>query len=174
GLPYTVDVWFDPLLPHEPGSATDFEPSIRAMLSPKALAMTGAGVPLIQVGVAGRDLKALVDTGASDDFISEAEVNALGLTPKSSEWSHVTLADGGKQSILGRVTLRLCLGPLRITTQPYVLRELTDVATYILGSSTLRQYGASIDLEACTLRLRKGTLVCKVSLESLKGVDAVE
>ncbi|GIM02257.1 hypothetical protein Vretimale_7170, partial [Volvox reticuliferus] len=121
--------------------------------------------------LAGRTLKALVDTGASDDFISSAEVNALGLCPRSSEWSQVTLADGGKQPILGRVTLHLCIGPLRITTQPYVLRELTDAATYILGSSTLRHYGAGIDLESGTLRLRKGTLSCKIPFVPFASVE---
>ncbi|GIL68987.1 hypothetical protein Vafri_22316 [Volvox africanus] len=110
----------------------------------------------------GRSLNTLIDTDASDDFISSAEVNALGLPPQSSEWSQVTLVDGGKHPILGRVTRSLSVGPLRITTQPYLLQELTEAATYILGSWTLRQYGASIDMESATLRLCKGTLSCKV------------
>ncbi|GIL51625.1 hypothetical protein Vafri_7573, partial [Volvox africanus] len=76
----------------------------------------------------------------------------------------------GKHPILGRVTLSLGVGPLRISTQPYVLQELTDAATYILGSSTLRQYGASIDMESATLRLRKGTLSCKVPFVSFASV----
>ncbi|GIL61228.1 hypothetical protein Vafri_15636 [Volvox africanus] len=112
----------------------------------------------------------LVDTGASDNFISLAEVNALGLSPQLSEWSQVTLMDGGKHPILGGVTLSLGVGPLRITTQPYVLRELTDAATYILGSLTLRQYGTSIDMESATLRLCKGTLSCKVPFVSFACV----
>ncbi|GIL49051.1 hypothetical protein Vafri_5514, partial [Volvox africanus] len=87
----------------------------------------------------------------------------------------VTLADGGKHPILGRITLSLSVGPLRITTQPYVLQELTDTATYILGSSTLRQYGASIDMESATLRLRKGLYrarypSCHLQVSGQKGV----
>ncbi|GIL79945.1 hypothetical protein Vretifemale_9173, partial [Volvox reticuliferus] len=168
---YAVDVWYDAPAPHSEGSAERFKPALSVLLSSAESVPADNRVPLIQVDLAGRTLKALVDTGTSDDFISSAEVNALGLCPQSSEWSQVTLADGGKQPILGRVTLRLGIGPLRITTQPYVLRELTEAATYILGSSTLWQYGAGIDLESGTLRLRKGTLSCKVPFVSFASVE---
>ena len=161
GFPYAADVWYD--APRQGlGAPTDDDPHISALLSPGAAALTGAGVPLISISVSGRALTALADSGASDDFIAVSEVERLGLRPSASARSHVTLADGGKQAILGRVSLRVAVGPLRFTAQPYVLPKLTDVATYILGSSTLAQYGAVLDYEARTLRLRKGTLACKI------------
>ncbi|GLI59462.1 hypothetical protein VaNZ11_001344 [Volvox africanus] len=75
-------------------------------------------------------MKALVDTGASDDFISAKEVNALGLTPQSSDCAQVTLADGGKHPIVGRITLSLSIGPLRVRAQPYVLQALSETNTF--------------------------------------------
>ncbi|GIL45210.1 hypothetical protein Vafri_2522 [Volvox africanus] len=146
---------------------TDQGRSVRGVSGTGTRVSTGAGP---SSGPVRGKRKGGLPSDASDDFISSAEVNALGLSPQSSEWSQVTLADGGKHPILGRITLSLGVGPLRITTQPYVLQELTDAATYILGSSTLRQYGASIDMESATLRLRKGTLSCKVPFVSFASV----
>ena len=65
GLPYSVDVWYDPPQPHKSVSV-DTEPCIRV---PMALSAVSAGVPLIRVSVLQRNLMALVDSGASDDFI---------------------------------------------------------------------------------------------------------
>ncbi|GIL71066.1 hypothetical protein Vretifemale_1486, partial [Volvox reticuliferus] len=84
---YAVDVWYDAPAPHSEGSAERFEPALSVLLSSAESVPADNRVPLIQVDLAGRTLKALVDTGASDDFISSAEVNALGLCPQSSEWS---------------------------------------------------------------------------------------
>ncbi|GLI62851.1 hypothetical protein VaNZ11_005402, partial [Volvox africanus] len=127
-----------------------------------------------QIGLNGRTLKALVDTGASDDFISVAEVNALGLTPESSDCPQVTLADGGKHPIVGRITLSLSIGPLRVVTRPYVLQGLAETAPYIMGSSTLRQYRARIDMETATLHMCKGTLSIKVPFLSFEHVTPKE
>ncbi|GFR52906.1 hypothetical protein Agub_g15551 [Astrephomene gubernaculifera] len=51
---------------------------------------------------------------------------------------------------------------MHLTLQPFVLPELTDAASYILGSATLDKYAAVLDFGARCLRLRKGTLTCKV------------
>ena len=77
--------------------------------------------------------------------------------------THVRLADGGKQDIVGRVTLRLSVGSLRFAAEPYVLPALTDAAVNILGSSTLHQHSAFLDYAARTLSLRKGTATCRVA-----------
>ncbi|GIL67953.1 hypothetical protein Vafri_21214 [Volvox africanus] len=105
GLAYAIDVWYESPAPHPDGSADCFEPVLGALLLSTELALAGNCVLVVQAG--GHMLNMLVDTGASDNFISLAEVNALGLSPQSSEWSQVTLtADGDKHPILGRVTLR--------------------------------------------------------------------
>ena len=88
----------------------------------------------------------------------------LGLPVRPCSWSHVTLADGGKQAILGQVRLRLAVGPLRLSATPYVLPELTDAASYILGSTSLERHAAVLDYGARCLRLCKGNLSAKVPL----------
>ncbi|GIL54538.1 hypothetical protein Vafri_10018, partial [Volvox africanus] len=104
--------WYESPAPHPDGSAVCSEPVLGTLLPSAETALTGTRVPVVQVDLGGRSLNALVDTGASEDFISLAEVNALGLSPQLSEWSQVTLTDGGKHPILGRVTLSLGVGPL--------------------------------------------------------------
>ncbi|EFJ42441.1 hypothetical protein VOLCADRAFT_97452 [Volvox carteri f. nagariensis] len=157
GLPYTADVWYDPplVLGH-----LDTEPHV-SVLCAKVAASTGPRVPLIGIRVAGHSLTAMADSGASDDFISASIVEQLVLKPQPASWSSVTLADGGKQVILGQVSLHISLGPLRLNVHPYVLPKFTDAATFILGSATLDQYGAHLNYETHTLQLRKGTLCYK-------------
>ena len=115
------------------------------------------------LSVLGHVLRMLLDSRASHDFISADAVKQLGLRLRSAAWSHVTLADGGKQDILGQVTLRLKVGPLKLVLQPYVLPALSDGLSYILGSATLEQYSGVLDYRARCLRLRKGSLSCKLA-----------
>ncbi|GLI68398.1 hypothetical protein VaNZ11_012784 [Volvox africanus] len=146
-LSYSVDVWYEA----PDGGAVGYGPALSALTLSAGQSLVDNRVPVVQIGLNGRTLKALVDTGASDDFISVAEVNALGLSPESSDCPQVTLADGGKHPIVGRITLSLSLGPLRVVTRPYGLQGLAETAPYIMGSSTLRQYRARIDMDVVPL-----------------------
>jgi transposase InsO family protein len=160
-LPYSVDVWYD-----APSSAPVVAsvPFLSTLSLPVLSAVAGDHLPLVQLSSAGLPLKALIDSGASHDFISEAVVRQLGLPLRDSAWSHVTLADGGRNRILGEVSLRATLGSLHLTLHPYVLAELTDAAPFILGSGTMSQHAASLDYGKRALFLRKGARQCKVPL----------
>ncbi|GLI65233.1 hypothetical protein VaNZ11_008718, partial [Volvox africanus] len=170
GTSYSVDVWYE--APDE--GAVGYGPALSALTLSAGQSLVDNHVPVVQIGLNGRTLKALVDTGASDDFISVAEVNALGLTPESSDCPQVTLADGGKHPIVGRITLSLSIGPLRVVTRPYVLQGLAETAPYIMGSLTLRQYRTRIDMETATLHMCKGTLSIKVPFLSFEHVTPKE
>ena len=161
GLPYSAEVWFDSPSRYHPVEAA---PVMSNISSPVFASTTGGHLPLITTRASGLSLSTLLDTGASHDFISATTAKSLGLRIQSSKWSQVTLADGGKQSILGRATLRLSIGPLRLAVNPYVLPMLTDTASYILGSETLQKYSAVINYQTQQVSLRKGTLVCRVPL----------
>ncbi|GLI70693.1 hypothetical protein VaNZ11_015618, partial [Volvox africanus] len=167
---YSVDVWYEA----PDGGAVGYGPALSALTLSAGQSLVDNRVPVVQIVLNGRTLKALVDTGASDDFISVAEVNALGLSPESSDCPQVTLADGGKHPIVGRITLSLLIGPLRVVTRPYVLQGLAETAPYIMGSSTLRQYRARIDMETATLHMCKGTLSIKVPFLSFEHVTPKE
>ncbi|GIL61706.1 hypothetical protein Vafri_16098, partial [Volvox africanus] len=166
GIPYAAEVWYDP---PTTAAVTDFPPCASALVLPVAASLAGDSLPLFTAHVAGVPINTLIDTGASHDFVSEAMIKRLGLSVRPTSWSHVSLADGGKQVILGQVELRLVVGPLRLSVSPYVLPALTSAASYILGASTLEQYAACIDFSARCLLLRKGTLSYKVPLLSPEG-----
>ncbi len=160
-LPYSVDVWYD--APSQ-GPSVIAAPFLSTVSLPVLSAIAGAHLPLVHVMAAGLPLKTLVDYGASHDFISDSVVRQLGLQLRDSAWSHVTLADGNKQRILGEVFLRVTLGSLRLTLQPYVLSGLTDAASLILGSSSLARHSATLDYGRRALFLHDGARRCKVSL----------
>ena len=171
GLSYSVTVWYD-----APATvAVNTLPFLSHLLLPLAAAVAGDNLPLVTVMAANVPLPTLVDSGASHDFVSEAIVQQLGLTPRSSDWSHVTLADGGKQALLGQVTLRVSVGPLRLTLQPYVLPALTDVASLILGSGTLERHAACLQFGQRVLILSKGPATYSVpfSAPAPGGANAV-
>ena len=159
-LAYSVDVWYD-----APGSnVTVTAPFLSALCPPVAASLSGDDLPRVNLSVANTTLLTLVDSGASHDFVSESTIRQLGLTLRPCDWSHVTLADGGKRALLGQVTLRASAGPLRLQLHPYVLPDLTNVASLILGSASLRQFGASLDYGSRTLRLCKATLSYRLPL----------
>ncbi|GIL93536.1 hypothetical protein Vretimale_3287 [Volvox reticuliferus] len=87
GQAYAVDIWYEFPALHPEGSAECSEPTLSVLLLSTESGSGGNWVRFIQVVL--RTMKVLVDTGASDDFISSAEVNALGLSPQSSEWSQL-------------------------------------------------------------------------------------
>ena len=160
GLPYAAELWYDVALPCPVPSA---EPFVSSLAVASSLS-TGGSLPVIPVTAVNLALTALLDSGASHDFVGAPVVRRLGLPLLPCSWSHVHLADGGKQAILGQVTLRLSVGSLRLTVTPYVLAKLTDAASYILGSATLQKHFAVMDYAARSLLLRSARgSSCRVS-----------
>jgi len=158
GIPYTAELWFDDPRPY---TQLPTEPAVSILAAATALSAAGT-LPLVELRAAGLTFSALVDSGATHDFVNEELLRQLHLPLRSSAWSFVTLADGGKQSILGQTCIRVSVGSLKITINPYVLSSFTDTVSIILGSTTLRQHGAALDFDACTLRLSSGTSSCVV------------
>ena len=170
GFPYAAEVWYD--APNAPVPVPS-EPCLAVLLA-QATSDAGLSLPLVNVRLGGMPLLALIDSGASHDFISAEVVDRLHLTVRPCEWKHVNLADGGKQAIMGQITVRLAVGSLRVTVEPYVLPALTDTAGCILGHSTLSKYAAVLDFASRCLRLRKGATVCRVPLLSGLGTNPSE
>ncbi|GIL50573.1 hypothetical protein Vafri_6730, partial [Volvox africanus] len=111
GTSYPVEVWYDAPQPYTPVPP---DPFTSALLVAASGAMTaGSALPLISLASAGLSFTTLVDSGATHDFISESLVQRLRLPIRSCPWSSVSLADGGKQAILGQVSLRVSAGSFR-------------------------------------------------------------
>ncbi len=98
---------------------------------------------------------------------------ARARVPATSAHSHVVLADGGTQTILGQVTVRLCLGPLRIQLHPYVLPHLSPSTGFLLGAASLSALQATVDLSQRVLRLRKDALVYRAPFLHEPSAQAV-
>lgn len=71
-LQYSIDVWYDA------SAAVPSVASLPALTLPVLSTVAGHPLPLVQLITAGLSLKALVDSGANHDFISESLVRRLG------------------------------------------------------------------------------------------------
>ena len=141
-------------------------------VSAAANALSASALPLFAAKLCGSDLVVLADTGATDDFIGADQLQGhknLKLLPCAH--SHVTLADGGRQTILGQVSVRLCIGPLRVQLHPYVLPQLSDSAGFLLGAASLTALQGSVNLAKRHLRLCKDSLVYRAPFLSASALQ---
>ncbi|EFJ39919.1 hypothetical protein VOLCADRAFT_100342 [Volvox carteri f. nagariensis] len=89
----------------------------------------------------------------TQNFVSQALVNVLGLFVRPAAFLRVLLTDGGSAPILGQAVLRLKLGPIRINLPAIVLSALASAADVIVGIDSLERYGADMNLGKNTLTI---------------------
>ncbi len=106
-------LWDVRVTPLAPTFLSRLRSCLSALCPPVAASLSGNDLPRVNLSVANTILLTLVDSGSSHDFVSETTIRQLGLTLRPCDWSHVTLADGGKRYWV-RVTLRASAGPLRL------------------------------------------------------------
>lgn len=110
---------------------------------------------------AGREVSVLLDSGATDNFISKNAADSLGLTPSGSR-GQLDMPDGSSQELLGSVRPLLRIGAFcaRVSLHVADLKDL-DV---VLGDPWLRAARAYLDYGSgtpcCVIRrgLRRITL----------------
>ena len=176
GLESSVSVWYAPPLPVVssvlalPHASSLFLTANSA--APSVAASITGPLPIVPARVGGLNVSVLADTGASHDFVSKELCAKLGVKLSKSVWPHVTLADGGKQTILGRVTLRVAFGSVFLTLRPFVLPTFTDAAQMIMGAGTMVREGAAVDMGKHALVLRTGKRTVSVPLRTI-GVHAL-
>ena len=133
--------------------------------------------------VAGQDVTVLLDSGATDNFISAHAANKLGLTPDGNK-GRLEMPDGSCQEIVGAVRPLLRVGAFCARVLLFVadLRDL-DI---VLGDPWLRNARAYLDYgtPCCVIRrgLRRITLYpgvgtakpCAVSYEISSLLSAMQ
>lgn len=144
-LPYDMEVWYDPV-----------QPVVTAALSPGRLGMR------FQAQVSGQSMGVLMDTGASEEFISAAAVAHLGLklTPNVHR---VSLGDGSNADTQGTCTVSLRIQGYRSKVRMHVLPALPAGYDVILGDQWLTAHHAVLDYgrSLCIVRCGKSSHVLK-------------
>ncbi len=141
-LPWDCEVWYD-----RPA------PDLRmAAAASEVLTMHFRGA------VRGAAVSVLVDTGASDVFVTARLCAQLGLQvggPGPGE-RHVTLADGASCALTGVCNLPLRMGAYRGTVRAHVMDSLLNGFDLVLGDAWLRAHSAVLNFRRCTLELHAG------------------
>ena len=113
----------------------------------------------VPVQIHGKEYKFLVDTGASDSYISRRvyeQIDERIRPPLKHKEAQAHLADGSTLPLDGDVTLELAIGPSKGTVL------VADVSgDGILGLETLTQMGAKIDLTRFEFTTKWGKIECK-------------
>jgi RNase H-like domain found in reverse transcriptase/Reverse transcriptase (RNA-dependent DNA polymerase)/gag-polyprotein putative aspartyl protease len=98
--------------------------------------------------VAGTQLRALMDTGATESFMDNACRMRMGLPLQPCSHPHVTFADKSTAPLVGQCTVPLRLGALRAHVTCMVLDNLSHAHDLILGMPFLTTHSAVIDIAA--------------------------
>ena len=91
---------------------------------------------------AGREVSVLLDSGATDNFISKSAADRLGLTPSGSK-GQLDMPDGSSQELLGSVRPLLRNGAFCARVSLHVA-DLMDLDV-VLGDPWLRAARAYLD-----------------------------
>ena len=142
------------------------EPSpIRAYKLANTVDQVATGQLLQFTGEAnGERMRAFVDSGATDVFVSESFCKRSSATQVSTGGQQVVhLGDGSVSApILGECTLRLRIQGYRGLVRAYVLPDVLPGFDLALGSSWLAQHGAIIDYRHNRVQLYAGTRLLRL------------
>ncbi|GIL93682.1 hypothetical protein Vretifemale_21090, partial [Volvox reticuliferus] len=134
GTPYPAEVWFDAPQPYTPVSP---DPFTSALLVAASGAMTaGSSLPLISLATAGLSFTALVDSGATHDFINVFR-DLSGIPPERPVDHTIPLVPGAQP--VSRPMYRL--SPLELDE---VKRQVTDLLAKGLIRPSTSPYSAPI------------------------------
>ncbi len=140
GLPWDTEVWYDAPKPglHLSAAAAD------------ALTMHFRGV------VRGAPISVLVDTGASDIFVSARLCAQLNLQLQAAGRERVTLGDGASCALQGTCSVPLRIGAYRGTVTAHVMNDLLHGFDLVLGDAWLREHSAVLHFRRRCIELHSG------------------
>jgi hypothetical protein len=154
GVPWPVHIYYDP-----PTAAKS--PKLRTLHTrgqPADLADTidaaGAECLTFTAMLAGNSVSALVDTGATHNFLDEALRRRLGFRLNPCTFRSVTFADHSSAPILGQCTFRIRLGKLHTTVTALVLGNMSQSHDLILGMPFLKRHNGLVDCQHETVTFR--------------------
>ena len=108
---------------------------------------------------AGQAAQVLIDTGATDNFVSSAFARQSGLTVTALE-GEVVLANGSNAKIAGTIKAKIRIGAYQSSVNCLVIDSLLENFDVILGDKWMKQQKAILDVckQTCTLNNKKVTL----------------
>ncbi len=150
GIPCGYEVWYDPP---------------KGNVKPLCTAL-GVGTPMVEATVRGLKLRAMLDSGATHNFVGSEAVRQLNLTIQPALIPSADLADGGTVRLEGMVKMGIKLGALRCTIQAYVLPAMSPGVDLLLGSATLDAYSSVLNYgtKKVTLRKNNTAYTCRFTL----------
>ena len=117
--------------------------------------MKGLYVP---VTIAGEQLHFLVDTGATDTYISKSSYGRLQRKPSlQPATERIMLADGSHMEVDGRIHTDVTIGQGKATVTLFVADVCNDG---VLGMDNLLKIGAKLNLETAVLETNWGAIKC--------------
>ncbi|XP_063952172.1 uncharacterized protein LOC135153474 [Lytechinus pictus] len=118
--------------------------------------MKGMYVP---VTIGGTQLSFLVDTGATDTYISKSGYRKLQEKPTiQTTTEKVMLADGSQLEVDGKIHTEVIIGQGKARITLIVADICSDG---VLGMDNLLQLGARLNLETATMEIKWGSVQCR-------------
>jgi hypothetical protein len=141
-MPWDVEVWYD-------------RPRPKLQLG---IAMRHALTWQFVAQARGQKVSVLVDTGASDVFVSRRTCTELNITVKqASTPQSVSLGDGQADAVVcGTCTLPIRMQGYRGAVQAFVLESILEGFDVVLGDAWMRQHSVTLNYRARRMELRKG------------------
>jgi predicted aspartyl protease len=142
-------IWRRPRLTFPEGGTSGWSPFV----------VHDAATPTVRVRIAGRDVTALIDSGAQYSVIDRALVGALGLTT-FFDMPMVAYGVGGRAQVGRGVTLDLTIGGMAVTGLRAAILDLGPIADeaglgapLVLGQDLLGEAVLELDLKRRRARL---------------------
>ena len=142
-------IWRRPRLTFPEGGTSGWSPFV----------VHDAATPTVRVRIAGRDVTALIDSGAQYSVIDRALVGALGLTT-FFDMPMVAYGVGGRAQVGRGVTLDLTIGGMAVTGLRAAILDLGPIADeaglgapLVLGQDLLGEAVLELDLKRRRSRL---------------------
>jgi hypothetical protein len=145
--PWSFQVWYD-------------KPRPSLFMAKKS---HGKAQMIVRGMIAGAPADCLLDTGASDSFISEEFLKRVHIVPQGQSEAEVELATGEVTRAVGVVKLRTVFKSMPCNHSYYVRPTLAGNCDLILGLDFLRQYKSIINVadSTCTFWQRGRGVVVK-------------
>jgi hypothetical protein len=126
---------------------------------------TNPSLIFITVSINQKQMRAMLDSGATRTFISRTALNQTKYNRYTTTHDHYLMADGQtKFEVIGTTNLSIRVNNLETTIQAYVVKSLC--AECILGMDYINKYKVNIETSQRTIQVRNGNDSTRVQMEN--------
>ena len=153
GMNRMIEVWWDPPLPSPPKVPYGYKIGEQTLYK-YAMAPTVKHDMVFACTIHSRPALALIDTGASDTFVSAKALNGTKVITPNTRGSYVLCAGNQPLHLKGTIELPLRVGSYMQRVEMNVVDELMEGVDLILGTKWLRNNKVKINYAKmnCTIR----------------------